>query len=167
MLLEIPATLAVQSGSVADWVAAVGTAGSLFAALYMINKERKERRRIADELPFQQALLVNAWSESEKEGHVLFAHNGTNQPVFDVMVYASPVDYVPHESGPSHKVEVLFGTLAPGRLLDDKAQTEKLNSDRFGEPTVELEFTDSAGRHWRRGGYERNLVEIKSRRPFD
>lgn len=166
MFLEIAPVLAIQWGSVADWVAAVGTVGSLFAALHIIKEERKEKRKAVEDAPLLQAQLVSAWSEVENDQHVLFAMNGGINPIYDVMVYGSPVDFIAHPSGPSHNVEVLFGTIAPGKTLDEKGQSDRLKCDRFGEPSVEIEFTDVHERHWKRGA-DRKVIEIKSRRPFD
>ena len=79
-------------GDLATWVAAIGTVGALFLALYQIDSGRK--RRIAaegtspDERHQEHARLVSAWvgaGEKEADRTPLFLANGSVEPVYNVV----------------------------------------------------------------------------------
>jgi hypothetical protein len=153
-------------GTVPDWVAAVGTVGSLFSALYLLKHEIDERKHLRATRETEAARAVSAWCQCEDDKHILNVRNGGEEPIYDCMVYADPLGAEALAEGRTHGLEVLFGTVPPGSTLDDPRHNLKLQSDRFGFPTVEVEFTDAQGRHWRRDSTGR-IKSIKSRRPFD
>ena len=63
-------------------------------------------------------------------------------------------------------IEILFGTIPPRQTLSDVVDYEVLADVGFGIPLVELEYTDSEGKHWRRDRFGK-VEEIRSRKPFD
>lgn len=156
----------ISWGTVPDWVAAIGTVGSLFTALYLLKQEIGERKRLLAFRETQAARAVSAWCQFEDDKYILFARNGGEEPIYDCMVYAHPLGAEALAEGRTHGLEVLFGTIPPGATLDDRTHSQALQSDRFGFPPVEVEFTDAQGRHWRRAA-SGDIKTIKSRRPCD
>lgn len=154
---------AIDWGSVPDWFAAIGTVGALVVALLLLGKELKDRRRAAALADLQPASQVFAWAKPEKarKGWATYVLNGSNEPIYDVIVRFTPrID----RSG-AQTVERLWGTVAPGR--PEKGDWYP-NDPRevFGFPRVEIEFTDGRGRHWVRDP-DGHLEQRDFRMPFD
>ena len=63
-------------------------------------------------------------------------------------------------------IEVVFGTIPPRQTIDDTVDYEFLQSDMFGHPLMEIEYTDANGSHWCRNRVGK-LEAIEFRRPFD
>jgi hypothetical protein len=95
--------LAVHWGNIPTWVAAIGTVGALFTALFQINRERSHRQRVEqrseDERLDAQARLLAAYPAEEvhsKDGSrtrtSIVLINGSDEPVYGVVV---GVVYIP------------------------------------------------------------------------
>lgn len=143
MIYEASILAVIPWGTVPDWVAVVGTVGSLFTALYLLKHEIDERKLLRATRETDAARAVSAWCQCEDDKHILYVRNGGEEPIYDCMVYADSLGAVTLAEGRTHGLEVLFGTVPPGSTLDDPRHNLKLQSDRFGLPTVEVEFTDA------------------------
>lgn len=106
---------------------------------------------------------LTGWCEEVAGRWKLFVKNVTSQPFFDCVIYAYRLDRI-HE--PFADIEIVFGTIPPRQTLDDTTDHERLHSDQFGYPLIEMEYTDSEGLHWRRTKFGK-LDSISRRRPFD
>lgn len=148
-------------GSVPDWLAAVGTVGALFVALALLCREMKDRRHAAEMADRKPADGVFAWVEPRTDagGWQTFVLNRSDQPVYDAVVYFTPLT-----DPPLPTVESVWGTVPPG----DPRPGDRFGdhpTDLFGIPTVEIEFTDGRGRHWRRDA-DGQLRRLEHRSPF-
>ncbi|MEJ2886775.1 hypothetical protein [Actinomycetospora aeridis] len=138
----------------AQWVSAVGSAGSLlgFAAyVWIMLLNRKDQVEVRQE---QQAQGVTAWLDEgarhgRDEDYVLCVHNGGDSPVFQVRcLFSLPsseeqhsvsMALLPPASDQTHSLP--FGA--------DEVSREEL----YSAPAVpEMRFTDSHGTHWGRDG---------------
>lgn len=144
----------MSSQTIAQWVSAIGSAGSLlgFAAyVWIMLLNRKDQVEVRQE---QQAQGVTAWLDEgahhdRDEDYVLCLHNGGESPVFGVRCLFS----LPSSS---HQHSVAMALLPP--------QTDAVRSLPFGRDEVdrdelysapavpEMRFTDSHGTHWGRDG---------------
>jgi len=172
---------AVQWGSVATWVAGVGTVSAVSLALWEARGERKERLR--RELR-HQAERISAWFVGmHKEPHGEDAHeedprreawlppelrgraadvellNNSEDQVTEVLVFLSRVSYkVQRWWDQEPEYRVMIGVLAPGRwtISVPKSGGAIVDVKLGGSPAgsrvmVIISFTDSAGNHWARG----------------
>ena len=172
---------AVQWGSVATWVAGVGTVSAVSLALWEARRERKERLR--RELR-HQAERISAWfSGMHKDPHDEDAHeedprreawlppelrgraadvellNNSGDQVTEVLVFLSRVSYkVQRWWDQEPEYRAMIGVLAPGRwaISVPKSGGAVVNVKLGGSPAtsrvmVIISFTDSAGNHWARG----------------
>lgn len=144
----------MSSQTIAQWVSAIGSAGSLlgFAAyVWIMLLNRKDAVEVRQE---QQAQGVTAWlDEGDRHGrdedYVLCIHNGGDSPVFQVRcLFSLPSSEEQHS--------VALALLPPQsdavRSLpfgDDEVDRDEL----YSAPAVpEMRFTDSHGTHWGRDG---------------
>ena len=139
----------------AQWVSAVGSAGSLlgFAAyVWIMLLNRKDQGEVRQE---QQAQGVTSWLDEgyrhdREEDYVLCLHNGGDSPVFQVRcLFSLPSSEEQHS--------VALALLPP--------QSDTIRSLPFGHEDVdreelysapavpEMRFTDSHGTHWGRDGH--------------
>jgi hypothetical protein len=172
---------AVQWGTVATWVAGVGTVVAVSLALWEARAERKERLR--RELR-QQAVRISAWFVGmHKEPHDedprhedprrdarlppelrgraadVELLNNSEDPVTDVLVFLSRVSYkVQRWWDQEPEYRVMIGVLPPGRwtISVPKSGGAIVNVKLGGSPAMSrvmviISFTDSAGNHWARG----------------
>lgn len=172
---------AVQWGTVATWVAGVGTVVAVSLALWEARGERKERLR--RELR-QQAVRISAWFVGmHKEPHDedprhedprrdarlppelrgraadVELLNNSEDPVTDVLVFLSRVSYkVQRWWDQEPEYRVMIGVLPPGRwtISVPKSGGAIVNVKLGGSPAMSrvmviISFTDSAGNHWARG----------------
>jgi hypothetical protein len=172
---------AVQWGSVATWVAGVGTVSAVSLALWEARRERKERLR--RELR-RQAERISAWfSGMHKDPHGEDAHeedprreawlppelrgraadvellNNSEDQVTEVLVFLSRVSYkVQRWWDQEPEYRAMIGVLAPGRwtISVPKSGGAIVDVKLGGSPAgsrvmVIISFTDSAGNHWARG----------------
>lgn len=149
----------------AQWVSAIGSAGSLlgFAAyVWIMLLNRKDEVEVRQE---QQAQGVTAWLDEgdrhdRDEDYVLCVHNGGDSPVFNVRcLFSLPSSDDQHEIAlallpPRHDAlrSLPFGY--------EEVDTEEL----YSAPAVpEMRFTDSHGTPWGRDG-NGLLHRLESRR---
>ena len=155
--------LGVEWGNVPGWFAAIGTVGALFVALWLLRTDMRDRKRTAEVVDQKPANGIFAWVEPRTDagGWQTFVHNRSDEPVYDAVVYFTPLT-----DPPLRTVESVLGTIPPRR----EAKPGDLYGDRptdiFGIPPVEIEFTDGRGRHWRRDASGR-LRRLGHRTPFD
>jgi hypothetical protein len=144
----------VSSQVLAQWVSAIGSAGSLlgFAAyVWIMLLNRKDQVEVRQE---QQAQGVTSWLDEGRrhdrdEDYVLVVHNGGDSPVFQVRcLFSLP------SSDEQHSISL---ALLPPR--SDEVRSLPFGSDEVGRdelysaPAVpEMRFTDSHGSHWGRDG---------------
>lgn len=152
------------SQTVAQWVSAIGSAGSLlgFAAyVWIMLLNRKDQQSVRQE---QQAQGVTAWLDEgavhdRDEDYVLCVHNGGDSPVFQVRcLFSLP------SSEDQHVVEL---SLLPPRHDAVRSlpfgANEVSREELYSAPAVpEMRFTDSHGTHWGRDG-DGQLHRVDSR----
>ena len=142
-------------GTVADWVAAIGTTGALLVSAFLLSIEIRARRdRVADERR-RQASQVSALIEyapimtsalgSEGDDWQIQVHNSSSEPIYSCVVYVPTADEFP--------IEVVFGTIPGNDKRSDRLHpntAEHLRDLPFPGPVVEVGFVDSRGHGWRR-----------------
>jgi len=172
---------AVQWGSVATWVAGVGTVAAVSLALWEARGERKERlrrelrhqaERISawfvgmhkdphDEDPHSEDPRREAWLPPELRGRAADVEllNNSEDQVTEVLVFLSRVSYkVQRWWDQEPEYRAMIGVLAPGRwtISVPKSGGAVVNVKLGGSPAMSrvmviISFTDSAGNHWARG----------------
>ena len=149
--------------AVATAVAAIGTVGTLIAALWQIHSERKRRlqQEAADreERHQDQARLVAAWTGmqlpySDAQTTRVIAINGSAEPIYNVVAWvvyiqgAAPRtgEQWQSQQGVSRPPYLIASILPPGRwrLVMHQGGWGIL-SGRIG---AEVAFTDRNGAHW-------------------
>jgi hypothetical protein len=158
-------------GDLATWVAAVGTVGTLGAALWQIGSERARRTeqetQARAERHREQARLVAGWvgrPERAKPGAPedgrtpIYIVNGSTEPVYNVLItHVAVQGTAPHTGeewrernekghGPPIPMTTL-SILPPGRWRVWIRGTGWAGG-LGGRPGAEVAFTDRAGTHW-------------------
>jgi hypothetical protein len=163
---------AISYGDLPAWIVAIATVSALVAAfraaLYakrLLETEAARDARTEERDLRAQAELVSAWIQAKGQTIVAgsFARrigiqlstaliNSSTQPVYDVTMSFSAGQIV---SDATDSIDVLPPLTKPAeRLLPKKAQTQleaALQTPGDETPRVALQFTDAAGRRWRRG----------------
>lgn len=150
------------------WVAALGTVGTLVAALWQIRNERRARKKLEEQ---KQAAAISTWigagTSPQSTGVVI--QNTSGAPIYDVVVTlviasgAGPrtgeeVAKLPGQkdhSAPS--MRRASSIVPPGKFVTD------LPSSWGGmnrKPGSEIAFTDFQGKHWARR-YNGQLKKLK------
>lgn len=142
----------MSSQVIAQWVSAIGSAGSLlgFAAYVLIMLlNRKDHTELRQE---QQAQGVAAWLDTgsahdRDQDYVLCAHNGGDTPVFNVeALFSLPSSNDQHRIGLSL---VPPSSTAVRALPFDPSGIDR--EELYSAPAVpEMRFTDSHGTNWQR-----------------
>lgn len=145
-------------GTVADWVAAIGSAGALLAAVHLIRQETLQRRLEKADRDWAQARLVSITSSSAGGGFRGFDEAG--EPI-DVGPYSYDATGTVDNSStmPLHnlQIDVYVGevpvrrlqqaVLLPGRRCEAKGRLGNVaEPDLQARATVS--FTDAAGLDW-------------------
>jgi len=136
----------------AQWVSAVGSAGSLlgFAAyVWIMLLNRKDQVEVRQE---QQAQGVTAWLDEgarhdRDEDYVLIVHNGGDSPVFQVRcLFSLP------SSDEQHSISMALLPPASDEIHSLPFGANEVERDElYSAPAVpEMRFTDSHGSHWGR-----------------
>lgn len=148
---------AVDWGDVPTWLSAVTTLGALFAAGWVVvielGRERRAERLLEEQRDAaarsEQANLVAAWSDWDRERPCILIRNGSALPIYNVRVELT------HHSQPTRPYEVQV-ILPPG---DHRAvyPADIVGYDALGDVTdssmtwsIRLNFYDAAGRSWMR-----------------
>lgn len=134
----------IALGTTPDWIAAVGTAGALIAAVLLLRDDRKVRREQDDEKSRDQAQRIGTWMTSDNYGYRVHLRNASDLPIYNVTVeFGTPAGHEPWSESSS------WITLPPGGT-----DTILIHADRSPTGAVTLyrtRFTDSAERSWERG----------------
>jgi hypothetical protein len=157
--------MALDLGSVPEWVGALGTIGAFAIAIGIYWREVQEGRR-------SQAALISAWwsrvdpqgkdigsfgdaQPREDVGFRLWIKNSSQEAVYDCFLLAEaqpkedePVDLGRFASFVDGQIVVAAGIVPPGEALQyfvDGTQIRSLGA-------VTIVFRDAAGRSWRRAG---------------
>jgi hypothetical protein len=127
--------------------AAIGTVGAFVTGFVLLRREQyREADRTEDERR-SQAARVSAWVEMYRRNDgvrelAFHVHNASDMPIYDVeLPMPSPTGEEPDSE--------FIGLVPPGQTIRRAAPREWSRSYVQPEP-VEIEFTDSAGRAWRR-----------------
>jgi hypothetical protein len=164
----------VSFGDVPTWVAAVGTVGTLTAALYQISAERKRRlasdEQLRIERHLEQARLVAAYMGEEERASPgrdpasdngrtsFYLANNSLEPVYSVVVGlvfvqgAGPrtledmIDLNQTQYGRRGPVTTV--NILPGGLYRVWVVGTGWHRILSGRAGVEIAFTDRAGAHW-------------------
>jgi hypothetical protein len=158
--------LALQWGTVGEWVGGLATAGGLVFAALEIRATRRdrlaeERRRISETDAHREAMAravgVNALPVLDQEGNWEVEYeifNGGSYPIDNVMlVVADPgVDHDPTEQRGT-ALELVLGTVLPGRPVTGRQPLSFTADPVFAQVThlAALLFTDTWDQHWARG----------------
>ena len=135
----------IAFGTLPDWVAAVGTAGALLAAVLLLRDDRRVRRAQDDDKTREQAQRIGTWiTTPDFSEYVINIRNASDLPIFNVTVeFGTPAG---HELWSE---QTSWITLPPG-----ESETAPVAAEASPTGAVILygtTFTDSAGRSWRRG----------------
>lgn len=155
-------------GSLADWLAAIGTllavGVSVSIAIYEVRKRQEGERLLAAEHARARqadAAAVVTWVETKQAGgrkhSILHLLNSGQRPVFAVAMI--PVVYGTFERGQRWVVPVLGPGVDLVESFDDALKSlvslhgapESIIAEASGRVGVKLIFRDSEGRSWERG----------------
>ena len=147
-------------GIVPDWLAALGTVGAFIAGLLLLRKELDARREAQDDRRRAQARLVATWAsnsrrpenESSVPEFVVVTSNGSDEPVYDVLVelFSRLLNLQPPGmSQPQQPVLRLgFDVLPP-----QYREAQRVAKNQEGIPGwLTISFRDSQGYRWKRHG---------------
>ncbi len=150
----------IQLGDVATWVGGIATSLAFLVTYLLLRARQKEfraseheRRERDEDRRKDQARFVSAWvvgtspqnpASTQLSVNVQY-RNGSEEPIFGCNLYAL------HDYGPDAETtaRAFIGVVPPhgSSTRDFRAQVvEGLLTD----PPIEIRFTDSRGRHWRR-----------------
>lgn len=168
----------IEWGTAADWAAAIGTMLAFAAALWVIYRERVDRkeeaeRRREDDVRRRrtQAESIAVWLEGNLmpagtdtgEDTILKVRNVSGSPVSSCVAFVrhpigGPVDEPEHPD--NTPMEVVVGTLAPGETVTESVLRDWIDPNLIVFPglVAEVAFTDSFGLHWLRN-FEGTLEE--------
>lgn len=155
-------TLGFDLGNAPDWVAAIGTVGTLGVALKLLRNEMRDRERATEVADQRPANGVFAWVDPRTDagGWETSALNRSDEPVYDAVVYLTFLT-----GSPVPITDPALGTIPPGQTKLGGRSGDR-PGDPVGRPDVEIEFTDGRGRHWRRDS-RGHLQQVDHRTPVD
>lgn len=153
-------TLAIDWGDIPTWVSAITTLGALIAAGWVVRIElKRDDRALTARASAEQADKVAAWPGGRRAGtYFIVLRNSSDLPIYDVAVFAARAD----SGGPPPMAIERLDLLPPGdrEIPFFVTKEPRFTATRVGfdEPIVDdeqkwlvvLEFSDSAGRRWRR-----------------
>jgi hypothetical protein len=143
---------AANYGTLPDWLAGVGTVGTLAFSLWLFARQQADRR-------LAQAQMVSAWPTAPEPtptgGGVIFAvkvKNASTEPVYDVRATMVPYDS-PHADNPEAATGQVGTTTVRMPILPGGEELESgVDPIRTGilPGAVGLSFTDAQGIRWQR-----------------
>lgn len=155
-----------------DWLTALGTILALLFSAMVLLIQRNDRNEELKNQEYNQVRRVNAWCKNESNSlgrSVLFVQNLNDDPVYHLVVRVGKFDVdfqQPSEEGNAY-AEYVWGNLGPQMREDRVISSELVIGSQFPDiPSVEIEFTDCNGCHWKRDSMGK-LEKIESRRPYD
>ncbi|WP_405582177.1 hypothetical protein [Streptomyces sp. NBC_01190] len=134
-------------GTAADVFSSIGTVGAFGTGFVLLRREHRREADRDEEARRAQAARVSAWVELYRRDDgtrelAFHVHNASDMPIYEVEL---PLPALPGEE--SHTE--FIGLVPPSQTIRRPAPHEWLRSYVEPEP-VEIEFLDSAGRHWNR-----------------
>ncbi len=178
----------VEWGTLPEWLAAVGTLGAFGVALWLLGAQLRTYRASEHDRIQSDATRISAWwslPESVEIGlrerirtrraperrHEVTVHvrNSSDNPVYDCIVYLGPTRQ-PNPGGREDAWDFHFPIVPGGHTMRASTPSEYFvlepqdhlpdDAGFYRGPWIEIVFTDSAGRHWRRTR-RRGLVQRK------
>jgi hypothetical protein len=137
-----------------DWVdtaanifSSIGTVGAFGTGFVLLRREHRREADRDEEARRAQAARVSAWVEAYRRDDgtrelAFHVHNASDMPIYEVELP------LPAPPGQESHTEFI-GLVPPSQTIRRPAPREWLRSYVEPEP-VEIEFLDSAGRHWNR-----------------
>lgn len=138
----------IQWGTLPEWVAALGTVGAFSVALLLLGRQMAALRASEEDRRKRQAFNVGAWWEPIKNGHIYRFHvrNANPTPIYSCLVILRAV-YKPVGAA---IMSISVPVVAPNDTAIEDRPAAEIHPDDVRGASVELGFTDSDGRHWRR-----------------
>lgn len=136
----------IDWGSVPAWVAAVGTTGALSFTAVTVRRSANDRRR-------QQAAEVSAWwrhLEGVADGFLLEYRNASTEPAWNLQVWVTTIEE--DDQGQRTKTSrrpIVSEHVLPPRATG-RATVGGLRPAPPYTPSIEVDFSDAAGRRWHR-----------------
>jgi hypothetical protein len=167
---QIIADASIWGDIIPSWLSAIGTVGALWAALWLLREDLRDRRANRRGDRERTARRIAGWCDTISQPARLWVQNLAEEPVYDAVAYVGKrgTDLSALPEPENMYMEVVFGMVPPGQKLDCEISESAMTSGaQFPDiPAVAVEFTDAGGVHWRRieSG---TLREIAHRRPFD
>lgn len=143
-------------GDVPTWLAAVGTLGTLAAALWQIRIERRSREKLEEQ---KQAIQIATWINRGTSSQLteVTIRNASGSPIYDVVVTVVIASGAGPRTGeevaelPGQKVSGApsmrraSSMVPPGKfMMELPAAWGGMNR----KPGIEIAFTDFQGKHW-------------------
>jgi hypothetical protein len=147
----------IELGNLADWAAAIGTVGALWAVLRQMRRDRLRHEGLEskdrEHTQRRYAERVSAWpGEDDGAKGRLFILNRSEEPVYQMLVTLVHVQGAAPRKGEDFRdpedarnYRAMLSVLPPGEW---SVEIEGAWGILSGRPGVEIGFTDSAGTHW-------------------
>lgn len=144
----------LQWGSVADWVAAIGTSLALLLTLAVVLGDRRaHRRQLADRVGVWLRLIATGSKSAPMDAEIVL-HNGSSLPV--------PVAWVYVATDETWRTRAISSDIPIGERVCCRWA---LDADvDLGKLRVLVEFTDGNGRTWTRDARRGTYVSASARR---
>lgn len=172
--------MAVQWGNVAEWLAATFTGFAFLVTLILLRQEMHARAATEQDRRREDAERVAAWWHfgesmgSSEDEVVINVRNAGDTPVYDAVVFIGPaIEPIPYPS--RNAIDVHIGIIPPEETAKEAIPARTVELDIESEEPdehgfyrggfIELAFTDSSGRFWRRN--RRGQLEQRKGRSLD
>jgi hypothetical protein len=159
--------LAVDWGSIPDWIAGIGTAAAFFIALLLFRRQLNEFRDAEESRRRAQATHISAWCKEEEQpdgssSRWLRLRNGSEEPVYQcaaLFASANNATWTAQDHGEWQAAisssTASYGArgtmvLAPGETARWMVEDGELRSARGAIVPVFLIFRDAQGTSWSR-----------------
>lgn len=153
----------MQLGSVAEWVGAIGTVGTLVAALVVLQRELKSHSHDREQRRREQARTVAVWVVGDPMPNYreygdqvgLSVKNASSWPIYACVArLVHPIGAEVDTDGYLDHIDptVILGVVPPGEVVSEGIDAGSVDESRIIFPglNAEVDFTDSSGVHWRR-----------------
>ena len=143
--------------------AAVGTVGAFILGFVLLRREQHRDAETAEDERRSQAARVSAWVKMYRRTDgarelAFHVHNASDMPIYEVELP------LPGPDGRAAEADAEFiGLVPPGQTIRRPAPKDWSRTYVQPEP-VEIEFTDSAGREWRRNE-QGTLIRVSAAKP--
>ncbi|WP_143109852.1 hypothetical protein [Agromyces sp. CF514] len=127
----------IEWGSIADWFAAVGTVGALFATLYVIRSDQKSKRRQLADQVVTTLNLAGRYNGSTTEYSLLFnVSNFSPLSVIGIALIGPNVD-VRNDGTEEHAEAMYFEAIVPDHEEMDRQLEGEADTNAHGLPPGE------------------------------